>query len=950
MPCISRVIIRFRSLSRSPPFPTPHHASSLHSYGELSIRWMEPEEGLSSSGDTSDEIIDEQEMESSAENKNEKGTENILEDNAIMTVDKNEHEAEHRLEDYATMTLEKNEQEAENQLKNDATATLHNKEQGIQNRLDDDTIVPLKKNEQETLLEDNAVINPPVRGMTFYSLDALVEYYNNYAKQEGFGIMRRAISFSADGKSKFVTIACSRVGKSYSSKRNILNPNPLKKTGCKARVNATVFESGSCRVNSVVLEHNHVLFPSKSCFFLCNRKINYDVKTMLEINNVEGVDISKSSQSVIAQSKGSENVSTLGKDCRNTVEKAKRLRLEVGDAESMYDYFVRMQAKNSNFFYVMDIDCKSHIRNVFWADARCRAAYEEFGDVVMFDTSYLTNKYNMPLSTFVGVNHHGQAILFGCGLLLDEEVETFIWLFKTWLSCMSGCAPIAIITTQSEAIRKAVEMVFPDTRHSWCLWHILKTVPEKLGSYEMCEPITNAIQHAVYDASTKKEFEDSWADIIKAFKELESDEWLTNLYEERNYWVPAFGKDTFWAGMLSTQHGETMNPFFDGNVSSMTTIKQFLEQYNDIFKSKVEKENQADIQSFNSQIPCVTHFPIEKQFQQVYTIEKFKEFQQEVIAKLYCEVCLVREMDGVLEFSVSEILAVGEENNQHHRTLDYKVYFNKEEKEINCSCCLFEFRGILCRHIVSVLIKIQSDITVSSKYVLSRWRKDLSRHHTRVKVCHDDWSSNFEGQRYHYLLKKFDDAADLAVASDDACKILWNCIDDFQQKLKVNDAVNGNNKPSLTSGAKSAGCEDTGESFGSVIDKSKLFSPIPITVRWQGCPSTKRKVSTVEQAAKKLTCTRTNGQCGTSKEKGNKFQDSEMKQVADDEGDGIDMLRSHVIVDIDSQESINIQANSQVGPIFDQYYGQATATKQEAKAGLIIEPFMDHPRNMKNTG
>lgn len=32
-----------------------------------------------------------------------------------------------------------------------------------------------------------------------------------------------------------------------------------------------------------------------------------------------------------------------------------------------------------------------------------------------------------------------------------------------------------------------------------------------------------------------------------------------------------------------------------------------------------------------------------------------------------------------------------------------------------------------------------------------------------------------------------------------------------------------------------------------------------------------------------------------------------MKQVADDEGDGIDMLRSHIIVDIDSQESINIQ-------------------------------------------
>ncbi|XP_022853627.1 protein FAR1-RELATED SEQUENCE 5-like [Olea europaea var. sylvestris] len=41
------------------------------------------------------------------------------------------------------------------------------------------------------------------------------------------------------------------------------------------------------------------------------------------------------------------------------------------------------------------------------ADNRCRQAYKEFGDVVTFDTTYLTNKYDMPFAPFVGVNHHG---------------------------------------------------------------------------------------------------------------------------------------------------------------------------------------------------------------------------------------------------------------------------------------------------------------------------------------------------------------------------------------------------------------------------------------------------------------------------------------------------------------------------------------------------------------
>lgn len=58
----------------------------------------------------------------------------------------------------------------------------------------------------------------------------------------------------------------------------------------------------------------------------------------------------------------------------------------------------------------MDVDDKSQLRNVFWADARSRGAYEYFGEAITFDTTYLTNKYDMPFAPFLGVNHHGQSI------------------------------------------------------------------------------------------------------------------------------------------------------------------------------------------------------------------------------------------------------------------------------------------------------------------------------------------------------------------------------------------------------------------------------------------------------------------------------------------------------------------------------------------------------------
>jgi zinc finger SWIM domain-containing protein 3 len=55
---------------------------------------------------------------------------------------------------------------------------------------------------------------------------------------------------------------------------------------------------------------------------------------------------------------------------------------------------------------VLEIDDNCRLLNVFWADARSREAYEFFGDVITFNTTYLTNIYDMPFSPFVGVNHH----------------------------------------------------------------------------------------------------------------------------------------------------------------------------------------------------------------------------------------------------------------------------------------------------------------------------------------------------------------------------------------------------------------------------------------------------------------------------------------------------------------------------------------------------------------
>ena len=62
----------------------------------------------------------------------------------------------------------------------------------------------------------------------------------------------------------------------------------------------------------------------------------------------------------------------------------------------------------------------------FWVDVQSRMAYQYFEDVVIFDTTYETNKYDMPFAHFTRLNHHCQSILFGCAVLLDETEQTFL--------------------------------------------------------------------------------------------------------------------------------------------------------------------------------------------------------------------------------------------------------------------------------------------------------------------------------------------------------------------------------------------------------------------------------------------------------------------------------------------------------------------------------------------
>ena len=98
------------------------------------------------------------------------------------------------------------------------------------------------------------------------------------------------------------------------------------------------------------------------------------------------------------------------------------------------------------FFFAIQVDQENRMTNFFQRDGRSRIDYNFFGDVICFDTTYRTNKYNMICVPFVGVNNHWKNVLFGCAFLLDETTASFISLFETFLELMGNQKPKTIFT------------------------------------------------------------------------------------------------------------------------------------------------------------------------------------------------------------------------------------------------------------------------------------------------------------------------------------------------------------------------------------------------------------------------------------------------------------------------------------------------------------------------
>lgn len=126
------------------------------------------------------------------------------------------------------------------------------------------------------------------------------------------------------------------------------------------------------------------------------------------------------------------------------------------------------------------------------------------------------------------------------------------------------------------------------------------------------------------------EFEEGWKEVIEEH-DLQNNDWLTSMYENRSYWIPAYFRDDPMCGILrTTSWSESANAFFGKYSMERDTLTEFYVR----FETAMEKQRNTN-KRLNYE--CLTQLPktetpllIEKDAAEIYTRDIFYMIQEEI--------------------------------------------------------------------------------------------------------------------------------------------------------------------------------------------------------------------------------------------------------------------------------------------------------------------------------
>ena len=163
---------------------------------------------------------------------------------------------------------------------------------------------------------------------------------------------------------------------------------------------------------------------------------------------------------------------------------------------------------NKIFFYKFKLDGDDCLMCFCWRDSQMKCDYLLLSDLLVFDTTYRINRYKMICAPFVCMDHHMKNVMVGCVFLMNEKIESFVWLFETFLEVMDNAQLKTMMMDQAFSMANAIEKVFPLAR--LYTWHILENSKKNIGHVGVLGGFVDKFDHVLMRCDTEAEFNFCW--------------------------------------------------------------------------------------------------------------------------------------------------------------------------------------------------------------------------------------------------------------------------------------------------------------------------------------------------------------------------------------------------------------------------------------------------------
>ncbi|KAL6652097.1 hypothetical protein ACP70R_011022 [Stipagrostis hirtigluma subsp. patula] len=550
------------------------------------------------------------------------------------------------------------------------------------------------------------VVEPRV-GTVFDSMAEAYEFYNLYSWEIGFGIR-----YGRCKRNKFKSKTVQNIVCACADKPANANGNSIR-SECQAKIKIARRKNGVWYIKEHRAEHNHPL--SETCaekqHWKSHRHIDNYTKQLIKHLRDSNVSLTKVFTIISTFFGNLGNAPFTKRSVRTLCAKFAKENAD-DDVRKTIELFHEIKKEDPAFTYNVLVDEGCQIKALIWTTGRSRMQYEWFEDVVTFDTTYKTNLYKMPFGLFVGVNNHFQSIVFAGVLMRNETIRSFKWVFSEFVRLMGGKAPQTILTDQCKAMEEAIKQVLPNITHRWCKWHVLRKAKESIGPAYSKRCGFKQEFHKILN-SMLTESEAAWKQLLEKYN-LTDNNFLNQIYDNRQRWAKPYFKGKFCAKQTSTQRSESANNMLKKYVSTGSPMHSFVQQYQRLQFDRDAEESYEERMTKLAGKQIVYNPPIEWHAAKVYTRKMFAIFSEQI----FNSGCFIAEEK--IKKTKYVVKRFCPEQCEKWEQVEFQVDAVGNGDQYICQCGLAEHMGMLCPHIIRVFIQFGID-KIPEKHIIKRW-------------------------------------------------------------------------------------------------------------------------------------------------------------------------------------------------------------------------------------